>query len=80
MSHVQCNVSLIRLWCSFSFYQDQDFEEMIVTAQLMENQYSHFFDLVIVNDDLASAFAKLRQALRKVEAETHWVPVSWTHS
>lgn len=53
---------------------------MIVSAQQMENQYSHLFDLVIVNDDLASAFAQLRRALWKVETETHWVPVSWTHS
>ncbi|KAB5555850.1 hypothetical protein PHYPO_G00038910 [Pangasianodon hypophthalmus] len=59
---------------------DEDFQEMISAAQLMENQYSHVFDLVIVNDDLESAFSELKQALRKVETETHWVPVSWTHS
>ncbi|MCJ8738843.1 hypothetical protein PDJAM_G00040370 [Pangasius djambal] len=59
---------------------DEDFQEMISAAQLMENQSSHLFDLVIVNDELASAFSELRQALRKVETETHWVPVSWTHS
>lgn len=53
---------------------------MIGAAQLTENQYGHLFDLVIVNDDLAAAFGELRQALRKVEMETHWVPVSWTHS
>ncbi|KAF4084778.1 hypothetical protein AMELA_G00109790 [Ameiurus melas] len=59
---------------------DEDYQEMINAAQLTENQYGHLFDLVIVNDDLASAFGELRQALKKVETETHWVPVSWTHS
>lgn len=59
---------------------EEDFQEMISSAQLMENQYSHLFDKVIVNDDLPTAFAELKQALRKVETETHWVPVSWTHS
>ncbi|XP_053495285.1 MAGUK p55 subfamily member 7 isoform X2 [Ictalurus furcatus] len=59
---------------------DEDYQEMIGAAQLTENQYGHLFDLVIVNDDLAAAFGELRQALRKVETETHWVPVSWTHS
>ncbi|KAK2866723.1 hypothetical protein Q7C36_002779 [Tachysurus vachellii] len=59
---------------------DEDFEEMISAARLMENQYSHLFDLVLVNDDLASAFGELKRALRKVETETHWVPISWTHS
>lgn len=60
--------------------QDEDFEEMISAAQLMENQYGHLFDLVLVNDDLSSASGELKRALRRVEMETHWVPVSWTHS
>lgn len=59
---------------------DEVFEEMINAAQLMENQYGHLFDLVLVNDDLPSASRELKQALRKLETETHWVPVSWTHS
>ncbi|KAG7324789.1 hypothetical protein KOW79_011105 [Hemibagrus wyckioides] len=59
---------------------DEDFEEMISAAQLMENQYGHLFDLVLVNDDLSSASGELKRALRRVEMETHWVPVSWTHS
>ncbi|GAA6074247.1 MAGUK p55 subfamily member 7, partial [Tachysurus ichikawai] len=59
---------------------DEDFEEMISAARLMESQYSHLFDLVLVNDDLASVFGELKRALRKVEMETHWVPISWTHS
>lgn len=62
------------------FQQEEDFQEMIVASQQMESQYGHLFDKVIVNDDLATAFGELKQALRKVETETHWVPVSWTHS
>ncbi|XP_058485140.1 MAGUK p55 subfamily member 7 isoform X3 [Solea solea] len=61
-------------------YTEEDFQEMLSTAQSMENQYGHLFDKVIVNDDLSAAFGELRLALRKVEMETHWVPVSWTHS
>ncbi len=53
---------------------------MISNAQMMENQYGHLFEKVIVNDDLTIAFNELKQALRKVETEAHWVPVSWTHS
>ncbi|XP_062859686.1 MAGUK p55 subfamily member 7 [Trichomycterus rosablanca] len=62
------------------FNQEEDFQEMINAAQQMENHYGHLFDTVIVNDDLATAFGELKQALREVETETHWVPVSWTHS
>uniref|UniRef100_A0A8C2DHU9 Membrane protein, palmitoylated 7a (MAGUK p55 subfamily member 7) n=1 Tax=Cyprinus carpio TaxID=7962 RepID=A0A8C2DHU9_CYPCA len=61
-------------------FSEEDFQEMISTAQMMENQYGHLFDKVIVNDDLTIAFNELKQALRKVETEAHWVPISWTHS
>lgn len=53
---------------------------MVNTAQSMETQYGHVFEKVIVNDDLAAAFSELRTALKKIETETQWVPVSWTHS
>ncbi len=53
---------------------------MVRAAHVMETQYGHLFEKVIVNDDLSTAFSELRLALKKVETETHWVPVSWTHS
>ncbi|XP_062235807.1 MAGUK p55 subfamily member 7 isoform X1 [Platichthys flesus] len=61
-------------------FTEEDFEEMVNTAQSIELQHGHLFDKVIVNDDLSAAFGELRLALKKVEMETHWVPVSWTHS
>ncbi|CAF98752.1 unnamed protein product [Tetraodon nigroviridis] len=61
-------------------FKEEDFHEMVRTSDVMENQYSHLFDKVIVNDDLSAAFSELRKTLRTVETETHWIPVSWTHS
>lgn len=61
-------------------FTEEDFQEMERTAQMMETQYSHLFERVIVNDDLAATFSELRLALKKVETETQWVPISWTHS
>ncbi|KAJ8279210.1 hypothetical protein COCON_G00062760 [Conger conger] len=61
-------------------FSEEDFEEMVTSAQAMESHYGHLFDKVIVNDDLTAAFSELKMALKKVEAETQWVPVSWTHS
>ena len=60
--------------------QEEDFQEMISSAQVMENQYGHLFEKVIVNGDLSAASSELKLALKKVETEAHWVPVSWTHS
>ncbi|KAM7390787.1 hypothetical protein PAMA_008805 [Pampus argenteus] len=61
-------------------FTEEDFQEMVRTAQMMETQYSHLFEKVLVNDDIAAAFGELHSALKKVETETQWVPVSWTHS
>ncbi|KAL4594049.1 armadillo repeat-containing protein 4-like, partial [Arapaima gigas] len=47
---------------------------MVTTAQVMELRYGHLFEKVIVNDDLTVAFGELRNVLKKLETETHWVP------
>lgn len=76
LSHLHHNSSFL-----FSLaLQEEDFQEMVGTVQTMETQYGHLFEKVIVNDDLAAAFSELRLALKKVEMDAHWVPVSWTHS
>ncbi|KAM4718052.1 MAGUK p55 subfamily member 7 isoform 2-T3 [Anableps anableps] len=61
-------------------FTEEDFQEMLKTSEMMESQYGHLFEKVIVNDDLTMAFSELQLALKQVETETHWVPVSWTHS
>ncbi|KAK9527968.1 hypothetical protein VZT92_014474 [Zoarces viviparus] len=61
-------------------FTEEDFQEMVTAAQTLEAQHGHLFEKVIVNDDLSAAFGELRLALKKLETETHWVPVSWTHS
>uniref|UniRef100_A0A3B3YTB1 Membrane protein, palmitoylated 7b (MAGUK p55 subfamily member 7) n=1 Tax=Poecilia mexicana TaxID=48701 RepID=A0A3B3YTB1_9TELE len=61
-------------------FTEEDFQEMLNTAEMMESQYGHLFEKVIVNDDLTTAFSELQSALKRVETGTHWVPVSWTHS
>uniref|UniRef100_A0A5S6KKV9 MAGUK p55 subfamily member 7 n=1 Tax=Xenopus tropicalis TaxID=8364 RepID=A0A5S6KKV9_XENTR len=61
-------------------FSDEDFEEMIQSAEAMEAQYDHFFDTTIVNDDLSAAYNELRSTLERLEMEGFWVPVSWLHS
>ncbi|XP_076854594.1 MAGUK p55 subfamily member 7 [Brachyhypopomus gauderio] len=61
-------------------FTEEDFQEMISTAQQMENQYGHLYDKVIINNDLSAAFGELKAALWKVETEMYWVPVSWMQS
>ncbi|KAI6074837.1 MAGUK p55 subfamily member 7 [Aix galericulata] len=61
-------------------FTEEDFQEMIKSAQVMESQYGHLFDKVIVNDDLATAYSELKTTFDRLETETFWVPVSWLHS
>ncbi|XP_065254544.1 MAGUK p55 subfamily member 7 [Emys orbicularis] len=61
-------------------FAEEDFQEMIKSAQMMESQYGHLFDKVIVNDDLTTAYNELKATFDKLETETFWVPVSWLHS
>ncbi|XP_074013731.1 MAGUK p55 subfamily member 7 [Numenius arquata] len=61
-------------------FTEEDFQEMIRSAHVMESQYGHLFDKVIVNDDLATAYSELKTTFDTLETETFWVPVSWLHS
>ncbi|XP_061324175.1 MAGUK p55 subfamily member 7 isoform X1 [Pezoporus flaviventris] len=61
-------------------FTEEDFHEMIKSAHVMESQYGHLFDKVIVNDDLATAYSELKTTFDRLETETFWVPVSWLHS
>ncbi|XP_056375376.1 MAGUK p55 subfamily member 7 [Hyla sarda] len=61
-------------------FTEEDFEEMIRSAQIMESQYGHYFDKVIINDDLNTAYNELKSTLDRLETDSCWVPVSWLHS
>ena len=48
-------------------------------SERLFSQYSHYFDLTILNDDTEDAFNKLRDAIEAVGSEPQWVPVSWVY-
>lgn len=63
------------------FSQDEDFEEMLDSAETMESHYGHLFDKVIVNGDIAMAFRELKEDLRRIEeADVQWIPADWVCS
>ncbi|KAB0344165.1 hypothetical protein FD754_021091 [Muntiacus muntjak] len=55
-------------------FMEDDFQEMIKSAQIME------MTELIVNDDLAVAFNELKRTFDKLETDMHWIPVNWLHS
>ncbi|XP_070570219.1 MAGUK p55 subfamily member 7-like [Ptychodera flava] len=58
-------------------FTDEELQEMLATSQRIESVYSHYFDYVLVNDDLQVAYSELRVIAYKIENEPQWVPSFW---
>jgi guanylate kinase len=58
-------------------FTDDEFNEMLKSAERIDFLYGHFFDEEIVNDDLESAFNELCNAVERAETEPLWAPASW---
>ncbi|XP_018300112.1 MAGUK p55 subfamily member 7 isoform X4 [Mycetomoellerius zeteki] len=58
-------------------FTDEEFHEILHSAERIEFLYSHLFDEVIVNADLSITFEQLINAIHRVESEPLWVPASW---
>ncbi|XP_036393578.1 MAGUK p55 subfamily member 3-like isoform X2 [Megalops cyprinoides] len=59
---------------------DEDLQEMRQSAQLIDQQYGHLVDRVLLKEDTASACAELRSILERLEREPYWVLVSWVRT
>jgi guanylate kinase len=43
----------------------------------MEEKYGHYFDLVIINNDIERTYHELLQRINYTEREPQWVPAFW---
>ncbi|KAG9337611.1 hypothetical protein JZ751_028473 [Albula glossodonta] len=59
---------------------DEEMEEIRQSAQLIDQQYGHLVDHVLMKDDAASACAELQCILDRLQREVFWVPVSWVRT
>lgn len=50
---------------------------MLKSAERIEFLYGHFFDEVIVNEDLDTAFDELYETILRSENESMWAPAAW---
>ncbi|XP_068605068.1 MAGUK p55 subfamily member 7-like [Brachionichthys hirsutus] len=61
--------------------EEEDFQDMIDSAETMEDECGHLLDKVIVSGDVAVAFGELKADLRRVEAaDVRWIPAEWVRS
>lgn len=61
-------------WCNI---QESDLQHLVNESYLIENQYGHYFDWIIVNDDFHVAADMLKEVSRRLEVELQWVPYAW---
>ncbi len=64
---------------NFSFIQEHELRQMLKESLLIENQYGHYFDWVIVNDDFQVASDMLKEVVRRVGEEPQWIPALWKY-
>ena len=43
----------------------------------MEDGYGHYFDMIIVNQDLDRAYDELLAEINRLELEPQWVSIAW---
>lgn len=59
--------------------QDVDLRKTVDESARIQRAYSHYFDLIITNDNLDKAFETLQAAVDKLCSEPQWVPVNWVY-
>ena len=64
------------LWTSCVFQEDE-YRDLVATAQDMEENYGHYFDSVISFDNVDYVFQQLMYEINLLEREPQWVPARW---
>jgi len=57
--------------------QEDELIGIIEKAREMEEKYGHYFDLVIINNDIERTYHDLVQRINYIEREPQWVPSFW---
>ena len=61
------------------FNQDEDLQRTVEESEKLYNNYAHYFDKVIVNENLDDALNELKKCIDALSTEPQWVPVSWVY-
>ncbi|KAL9959237.1 hypothetical protein ACROYT_G036334 [Oculina patagonica] len=58
---------------------DEDLQRTVEESEKLYNTYAHYFDKVIVNENLDDALKELKHSIEALSTEPQWVPVSWVY-
>ncbi|KAL4217503.1 MAGUK p55 subfamily member 7 [Mactra antiquata] len=57
---------------------EEDFTDMLSIGGRIEDKYAHYFDAVIINDDIVKASKQLLAVINELQTKPQWVPLHWT--
>ncbi|VDM25196.1 unnamed protein product, partial [Toxocara canis] len=60
--------------------KDDHLKLILNEGKITEQEYGHLFDRIIVNVDLDRSLNELKEIVRKLETEPHWVPSFWLNA
>ena len=61
----------------FYYFQKNELDELVEKARDMSRNFGHYFDRVIVNNDLDATFDEIINVCNHLESDPQWVPSSW---
>lgn len=56
---------------------DDELKMIIEKARKMEEEFGHYFDMIIVNQDVDRSYDELLAELNRLELEPQWVTIQW---
>ncbi|XP_022246458.1 MAGUK p55 subfamily member 5-like isoform X2 [Limulus polyphemus] len=57
--------------------KEEELKDIIEKAREMEENYGHYFDMIIINSDIDKAYNELVKEINILEREPQWVPSFW---
>ncbi|XP_055344173.1 peripheral plasma membrane protein CASK-like isoform X2 [Paramacrobiotus metropolitanus] len=66
---------------SLSNFQDTDgsLQRLANESVVLEATFGHYFDLVLVNNDIDMTIQRLETTMEDIHSQAQWVPVSWVY-
>ncbi|THD21076.1 Peripheral plasma membrane protein CASK [Fasciola hepatica] len=58
---------------------DNSLERLARESQLLEQNYGHYFDLSIVNNDIEDTIQQLKISIDAFQTNPQWIPVTWVY-
>ncbi|XP_063693594.1 uncharacterized protein LOC134825335 isoform X2 [Bolinopsis microptera] len=58
-------------------FSENDLKKSIEESKRLKRQYSHYFDVIIQNNNMDETYSKLYECISKLSTSPQWVPVNW---